>query len=138
MTRDVGLQHHDAPESGQHMRVSSRVSGSEVLGAETPDSLGSSSASKTSRNENAEPARFQIRARASEPYARTNLYAAIWRRLLPSVFSRWFYTPVRQVRAVVNAITCSSHKRDAVLAAATAGSRRRIARQIVRRPFRAV
>ena len=39
---------------------------------------------------------------------------------LPSVFSRRFYTPVRQVQAVVNAITCCSHKRDAVVAAAAA------------------
>jgi len=51
---------------------------------------------------------------------RANLYAAIWRRPLPSVFSRRFYTLVRQVRAVVNAITCFSHKRYAVVAAAAA------------------
>jgi len=62
-----------------------------------------------------------MRRVSEQAYVRANLYTAIWqrwRRSLPSVFSRRFYTPVRQVQAVVNAITCFSHKRDAVVAAA--------------------
>lgn len=63
-----------------------------------------------------EPARFQMH-RATRVSARGRIFMPPYGGFFP-LFSRRFYTPVRQVRAVVNAITCFSHKRDAVAAAA--------------------